>query len=302
MVDIEKIKRSFKGKILKCFPLSKLTSFGVGGPAEVLIYPTDEEDLLTVLDFAKENALPLKVLGKGTNLLIRDKGLEGLVIIIENGFKNIDINENEIKVGAGVSLSFLSKILMEEGIAGFEFAWGIPGSLGGAIFMNAGAFGSCISDYLDKVTTITLNGDKRVYKKKDLKFLYRESELQKKKEIIISASFRIEKRDSSEKIFKKMKEFEKIRKSTQPIGKKSAGSIFKNPKGNYAGKIIEKLGLKGKRIGGAVVSEIHANFIINRGDAKAKDIEELILYIEERVREKTGIKLVREVEILGLRD
>ena len=302
MVDIKKLKKNFEGRILSDFPLSKITSFGVGGLAELLVYPNNEKDLLTVLDFARERALPVNIIGRGTNLLVRDNGLRGLVIIIENGFKNIKINRDSIYVEAGISLSFLSKILMEKEISGFEFAWGIPGSVGGAIIMNAGAFGSCISDYLKEVAVVTLDGKKKIYKREDMKFLYRKSNLQEKEEIIVSALFEIKKRDSSGEILRRMKEIERIRRKTQPIGEKTAGSIFKNPKGDYAGRIIEKVGLKGKRIGGAVVSKIHANFIVNRGDAKARDIENLIIYIEERVKEKTGIKLVREVKILGSKD
>ncbi len=300
--EIEKLKKVVKGKVIGEFLLSKVTSFGVGGPADIFVLPEDEEDVLEIIEFSRERKLPLTFIGRGTNLLIRDGGVKGIVVSLKDGLNHIEMTKECVNVGAGVPLPYLAKFLMDRGISGFEFAWGIPGTVGGAVIMNAGAFGGSISDFLQEVVTLTYEGRRKTYKKKDLKFSYRKSAFQKRREIVVSVKFCFERRDDPDKIFNRMKEIEVIRKKTQPIGAKTAGSIFRNPKGDYAGRLIEKVGLKGARIGGAIVSRVHANFIENTGNARARDIEELILYIEKVVKERTGIELSREVEILGYKD
>ncbi len=301
--DIRELKGDIKGEIFQNFPLSNITSFGVGGEADIFIFPQNEEDILKIIDFSKTFHIPLTFIGRGTNLLVRDGGIRGIVVSLKRGLGDIRFEEESVVVGAGMSMPFFSKLLMERGISGFEFAWGIPGTIGGAVVMNAGAFGVTVSDYIEEVVTISYEGKKRKYTKEELKFSYRDSLLRKRKEeIILSVRFSVRDREDPDTIFKRMKEIEKIRKESQPVGAKTAGSIFKNPKGYYAGKLIEEAGLKGVKIGGARVSRVHANFIENIENASAQDIEELILYIKGVVKEKYGITLLEEVEIIGYKD
>ncbi len=300
--DIRELKKIIKGEVLEDFPLANITSFEVGGEADIFIFPQDEEDIINLIDFAKSLQIPLTFIGRGTNLLVRDRGIRGIVVSLKKGLKDFRFEGKSVIVGAGVSMPFFSKLLMEHGISGFEFAWGIPGTIGGATVMNAGAFGATISDYIEEVITITYDGKKNRYSKEELEFSYRDSILRRKKEIVLSVRFSVREKGDPNLIFEKMKEISRIRRETQPIGAKTAGSIFKNPKGYYAGKLIEDAGLKGIKMGGARVSWVHANFIENTGNASAKDIEELILYIKKVIKEKTGITLLEEVEIIGCKD
>ncbi len=300
--EFERIKKRIKGRVEENFPLRSITSFGVGGPADLFVLPQDEEDILNTIEYAKQGGLPLTFIGRGTNLLVRDGGIKGIVVSLKDGLKYIRQEKSCLTVGAGVPLPFLAKVVMDQGLSGFEFAWGIPGTVGGAVVMNAGAFGGCIADFLEEVVTLDFEGNRRVYRRDELVFSYRKSGLQERGEIVLEAKFCFEKKKDPKEIFKKMKEIDTARRKTQPIGAKTAGSVFKNPDGAYAGKIIEDLGLKGARIGDAVVSYVHANFIENIGNATARDIEDLILYIKKTVKEKIGIELSTEVEILGCRD
>lgn len=299
LFDIAEIRERLKGRLFESFPLERITSFGVGGEADILFYPKDITDIVEINRFTHLNGIPITFIGRGTNILVRDGGIRGVVVVLRDGIKDINIGEKHIEVGACVSLTRLLYILMKNGISGLEFAWGIPGTFGGAIAMNAGAFGSEISQFLERVVSIDLSGNKKIYNKGDMKFSYRYSSFQDRKEVIVLGRLSFKKRKDPREIYKKMKEFEDIRGKNQPIGAKTAGSIFKNPKGDFAGRIIEKLGLKGVRIGDAVISMIHANFIENVGNASAKDIENLIEYVETYVEKKTGIVLAREIKILG---
>ncbi len=191
-IDIGRLKRYFKGNILLDTPLARLTSFGVGGSADILLYPKDIEDIVTIVEFAKDEGIPLTILGRGTNLLIRDGGISGIVVSLRGGLDNYEFADETIITGAGLSLPFFSKLAMENGISGFEFAWGIPGSIGGAVVMNAGAFGSNISDHLEEVLVVDMDKKVKKYLPDQLKFSYRTSIFRKQREkIIVSAKFRI---------------------------------------------------------------------------------------------------------------
>ena len=279
-------------------PLKNHTSLRIGGPADVFCSPNNIEDLKKVVSISKEYDIPFWVIGNGTNLLILDNGIRGLVINLNKGFKKIEFSDKIVKVGAGVSLVYLSKMALNRELSGLEFACNIPGTLGGAIINNAGFKGNFIADVVQNVTFLT--GENKIERtsKSNLNFNYRESNLKGKSVIILEATLQL-KKGNKEEIESKIKENIKIRETKQPLHKLNAGSIFKNPPGYYAGELIEKVGAKGLSRGKAEVSTRHANFIINNGGASARDILYLIEEIEKRVKKNFGIKLEREIEILG---
>ena len=279
-------------------PLKNHTSLRIGGPADVFCSPGNIEDLKKVVSISKKYNIPFWVIGNGTNLLILDNGIKGLVINLNKGFKKIEFSDKIVKVGAGVSLVYLSKIALNRELSGLEFACNIPGTLGGAIINNAGFKGNFVADVVQNVTFLT--GENKIEKasKSNLNFNYRESNLKDKSVIILEATMLL-KKGNKEEIESKIKENIKIRENKQPLHKLNAGSIFKNPSGYYAGELVEKVGAKGLSRGKAEVSLKHANFIINNGGALAGDILYLIEEIEKRVKKNFGIKLEREIEILG---
>jgi len=279
-------------------PLKNHTSLRIGGPADVFYSPGNIEDLKKVVSISKEYNIPFWVIGNGTNLLILDSGIRGLVINLNKGFKKIEFSDKIVKVGAGVSLVYLSKMALNRELSGLEFACNIPGTLGGTIINNAGFKGNCIANVVKNVTFLT--GENKIEKtsKSNLNFNYRECNLKNKPVIILEATLLL-KKGNKEEIESKIKQNIEIRKTKQPLEKLSAGSIFKNPPGYYAGELVEKVGAKGLSRGKAEVSTRHANFIINNGGASAGDILYLIKEIEKRVKKNYGIKLEREIEILG---
>lgn len=279
-------------------PLRNHTSLRIGGPADVFCSPNNIGDLKKVVSISKEYNIPFWVIGNGTNLLILDKGIRGLVINLNKSFKKIEFSDKIVKVGAGVSLLYLSKIVLNRELSGLEFACNIPGTLGGAIINNAGFKGNYMADVLQNV--IFLTGENKIEKasKSNLNFNYRESNLKGKSVIVLEATLLL-KKGNKEEIESKIKQNIEIRKTRQPLDKFNAGSIFKNPPGYYAGELIEKVGAKGLFRGKAEVSTKHANFLINNGGASARDILYLIEEIEKRVKKNYGIKLEREIEILG---
>jgi UDP-N-acetylmuramate dehydrogenase len=279
-------------------PLKNHTSLRIGGPADVFCSPGNIEDLKKVVSISKKYNIPFWVIGNGTNLLILDSGIRGLVINLNKSFKKIVFSDKIVKVGAGVSLVYLSKIALKREMSGLEFACNIPGTLGGAIINNAGFKGNCMADVVQNVTFLT--GENKVEKtsKSNLNFNYRECNLECKSVIILEATLLL-KKGNKEEIELKIKENIKIRETKQPLHKLNAGSIFKNPPGYYAGELIEKVGAKGLSRGKAEVSLKHANFIVNNGGASAREILYLIEEIEKRVKKNFGIKLEREIEILG---
>ena len=277
--------------------LKNFNSWKVGGAAEQFLI-CDEKDILAHLVKEKKIKLPITFLGLGSNLLVRDGGIKGTVIVMNGGLKTINNEGNLIYAEAGVSCSKLSRFSAKKGLDNSAFFSGIPGTVGGALAMNAGCYGSETWDYVQKVLMINLNGDQIERKKSEFETSYREVKNDNKGEFFLAAWFKFPKGDK-EKSENKIKELLAHRKKTQPLNWPTAGSTFRNPKNNFAAKLIEDCGLKGYQIGGAQVSEKHANFIINLGNASALDIEKIINYIQNVVYEKKSIQLFREIKIIG---
>ena len=299
-------------------PMSKHTSFRVGGNADIFAIINSEEKLIKVTKFAKNTSLPITVVGNGTNLLVKDGGIRGLVIkYIANDYSfinkeepkdkdnNIDesnedaTNSKIVTVSSGMTNTRLAKILLDNSLSGFEFLAGVPGTIGGALVMNAGAFGGEIKDIVLNTKYIDLdNIEERIIEKNEHKFEYRKSIFQSLNCIILETTLKL-KLESKDKIEEKMNEYRKKRLETQPLDMPSAGSTFKRENDFITAKLIDESGLKGYSIGGAEVSTKHAGFIVNKGNAKAKDIIELIKYVKEKVYEKFGKEIQEEVKIIG---
>ena len=288
-----------RGKYIENAKLSKHTWFGVGGPAEVLYLPEDEEDLKMFL-LKKPTGVPLTVIGGGSNLLIRDGGILGVVIKLDNpSFKKISLEGDVLKVGGGANNSDLKKFMLENNVGGLEFITSVPGRIGGLLRTNAGCFGGSVSDVLVSAKIMNDWGEVYEVEKGDFNFSYRSS-MFPENWIILEASFKWVKKDAEE-IKNIFDEHRKYREEHQPINKRTAGSTFKNPQGLAAWKLIEDAGCKGLKVGGAEVSVMHSNFLINNGNASAQDIEELGEMIVERVKEKTSIVLEWEVRRMGVK-
>lgn len=302
-MNIDIIKNEFKkkgiGKIFRLNePLMNHTSLKIGGPADIFCTPNSIEELMKTVSISQKFDIPFWVIGNGTNLLVLDKGVRGVVIKLGKGFKKIDLIDKIVRVGAGVSLLYLSRMTLSRGLSGLEFACNIPGTLGGAIISNASFNGNCMGDIVQSVTFLTKEKKIESVLLPDLNFKYRECNLKKKSVIILEITLQL-KEGNKEKIESIIREYIKIREAKQPADKLNAGSIFKNPPGYYAGELIEKVGAKGLSQGKATVSNKHANFIINNGNATAKNVLWLIEEIEKRVREVFNIELDREIQILG---
>lgn len=298
----EKLENKMKNSEIKTNEdMSKHTSFKVGGKADIFIKINDIQDLKYILDFTKKNNIPLTIIGNGSNVLVKDNGIRGITIYLN--FDDIQIDEEQngeviVTVGSGVKLAMLAVILQKKGIAGFEFASGIPGTIGGAIRMNAGAYGKEMKEVVENVTYIDEEGNKHKLENEQMDFSYRHSRFKEKQEIIIEAQLKFQKEDG-EKIKAKMDEYRKARKEKQPIDIPSAGSTFKRGTNYISAKLIDDAGLKGYKIGGAQVSLKHAGFIVNTGNATAQDILDLIDYVIKVVYEKFGKILELEVEVIG---
>jgi len=282
----------------KNVPLWQKTTFRIGGPADTLLYPESAEELASLM----KKKQPFFILGGGSNILIADKGIRGTTISLTRGFAELKIEKLEngfvkVCVGAGASLTQTSSAMMKNSIAGLQFAYGIPGTIGGALIMNAGAAGGEMMDVVEAVTIVTQAGEIKTLNKNECRFSYRSSGFPKG--CVITGAVLQLKTGDKEKIHDDMKQKYINRKSKQPLELPSAGSIFKNPEGNFAGRLIEETGLKGAKHGGAEVSEKHANFIVNRGGAKATDVICLMETIEEAVNKKFGITLKREIKLAG---
>ena len=276
-------------------PMSKHTSFKTGGNADVFIKAYSIDEIKSILKISKENNIPLFVLGNGTNLLVKDEGFKGIILQVK--LENIEINGTEVILGSGVKNGVLAKKLVDNSLAGFEFASGIPGTIGGAIKMNAGAYGGEMKDIVSEVTYLDLEGNIHTIGNPDCEFDYRHSRFFYEKGIILEAKLKLEK-GRQEEIKEKIDEFSKQRKEKQPLEYPNAGSTFKRGEGFITAKLIDECGLKGYTIGGAQVSEKHAGFIINKGNSTSKDIIDLIAYIKKKVKEKTGKEIKLEIEII----
>lgn len=278
--------------------LSAHTTFKIGGPAEVFASPQNAGQVSAAVRFCKENGVKLFPLGKGSNLLVSDEGASGIVLHFGRDMSEMRLlDEETIYCEAGASLAKLCSFALEKSLTGLEFAYGIPGSVGGAVFMNAGAYGGEIKDVILSAEHIDENGERGVFEGDDLEMSYRHSVYGSKKYIITSAVFRLKKGDKAE-IKAKMDELLGKRFDKQPMDKPSAGSTFKRPEGAFASALIDQCGLKGFTVGGAQVSEKHAGFVINKGDATCADVLELIERVQNKVKTDTGFTLEPEVEIL----
>ncbi len=280
-------------------PLAKHTTFGIGGPADCMVFPETREELSKLLKYAYQKKISAIFIGSGSNILVWDKGFDGIVISLKKSFKNLTIKRNSlIIVEAGVMLGTMVKQAMAAEIGGLESLIGVPGTVGGALIMNAGAFGSEISKYFEEAKTMTIEGDTKSYKKGEIEFSYRHSTFPKN-EFLLEATFQC-KRGKPAEILKDRKVASDGRKSNQPLKFRSAGSIFKNPSDSLAaGYLIDKTGLKGTERGGAAISEKHANFIVNMGDATAADVLYLIKLAKKYVAKKFHINLELEVKLIG---
>ncbi len=273
------------------------TSFKIGGPADEFCEVKSVGEIKELIEYAKAKGICYTVIGNGSNLLVGDKGIRGLVIKIAKGFDNTEINGETITSESGILLSRLAKIALKNSLSGLEEVSGIPGTLGGAIYMNAGAYGGEMKKVVKRVTYLG-DGEIKTARGDELDFGYRKSMFSEKDLIILSAELELKKGDYDE-IKSRMEDYKERRTSKQPITVPSAGSTFKRPEGYFAGKLIEDAGLKGFSLGGAEVSEKHSGFVVNTGDATAKDVLDLIEHIKNTVFEKFGVTLCEEVKKLG---
>ena len=279
-------------------PMKKHISFKVGGPADILVKPKSEDELSAVLKLIKKENIPYLIIGNGSNLLVKDGGIRGIVIELSDNFNDFKINGNEVEIQSGALLSVIGKAVLKAELKGFEFASGIPGTLGGALAMNAGAYGGEMKHIVKSVRLMDMNGDIHELSNEDMKFGYRKSILSSESYVVLSAIIELEKGNYDE-IKEIMADFTQRRVTKQPLSLASAGSTFKRPTGHYAGKLIEDSGLRGLTLRGAQVSEKHCGFVVNLGDATAKDILDLIYVVKSTVNAKYGVMLEEEVKILG---
>ena len=296
---VEKLTNLNVGKIKENENLASYTTMKVGGAADIFIEPNSIESLEKVIKILNEDKIPYLVIGRGSNLLISDLGIEGAVIRLGNEINELEIDGTTVTVGAGYSLVALSTLISRKGLSGLEFASGIPGSVGGSVYMNAGAHGSEMKNVVKKVLILLEDGTLKWFTNEEMKFSYRTSVLQKEvKGIIVKVVFELTE-GNKEEITAQMQNNKDYRKKTQPYNMPCSGSVFRNPLPQYAGRLIEEANLKGYSIGGAQISPMHANFIVNTGNAKAQDILDLIQFIQNKIYSLYNINLHTEVEIIG---
>ncbi len=297
--DIAKIRSILRADTYKLNePMSLHTSFKVGGEASIFIKEGSSERIKALVKYCKENKKPYTVIGRGSNLLVSDKGYAGMIIAMDGEHADISVNDNYIEATAGASLTTLAREALKNSLTGFEFAAGIPGSIGGAVVMNAGAYGGEIKDVLDGITAIDSDGNIKYITADKLDLSYRHSNIEENGLVIISARLRLKRGDATS-IKNIMDNNLKSRVEKQPLDYPSAGSTFKRPEGFFAAKLIEDCKLKGYSVGGAQVSTKHAGFVINTGDATASDIYNITEDIIKIVKEKTGVMLEREIKLIG---
>lgn len=279
-------------------PMSKHTTFRIGGPADFYLCPHSTKEVQQTVQICKEENLPYFILGNGSNLLVSDKGYRGVIIQLWKNFSDISVKDCCITAKAGALLSKVAAEALEEGLTGMEFASGIPGTIGGAVFMNAGAYGGEMKDIIKEVKVLDDQGEVRVLSNEEMKLGYRTSIVKEKGYTVLSAVLQLEKGDVSV-IRETMEDLKNRRTSKQPLDMPSAGSTFKRPEGYFAGKLIMDSGLRGFSMGGAQVSEKHCGFVVNKGGATAEDVTALIREVQRRVKEKFGVELETEVRFLG---
>jgi UDP-N-acetylmuramate dehydrogenase len=299
MIALDDIRRSFNGRIALSEPMAKYTTFRIGGPADIYLEPLDKNDALALIKYLRHEKIPFFPMGNGSNLLISDEGIKGAVVNLEAGFNYVSATpEGVITAGAGIKLAKFVDFCIGQGKQGAEMLAGIPGTLGGAIIMNAGAYGGEISDYMLSVELI--RGERMVKIAKDEGgFTYRNSKLQG--DLILEATFEFPE-GVTDAMKTRRRETMLKRNSSQPVQWPNAGSIFKNPPGDFAARLIQESGLKGRTVGGAEISDLHANFIINRGGATARDVMELVGIARDEVLKKFGVELELEIKLVGFEE
>ncbi len=279
-------------------PLSAYTSFKIGGAADWLVTISDQDTAAAVLRFCTQEKLPLFILGNGSNLLVSDRGVEGVVMRLDCGKEGLTVQGTQVTAQAAVPLSRLCRFACEKGLSGLEFAYGIPGTVGGGTYMNAGAYGGQLSDVISRVTVLTQTGEVRELSAEVLDFDYRHSVFMEQPLLIWSVTLTLQKGDPAE-IRKTMEQHLCCRREKQPLEYPSGGSFFKRPAGHFAGALIEQCGLKGATVGGAQISEKHAGFLINRSGATCEDVLELCRRVQQTVQGRFGVMLEREVQFIG---
>lgn len=286
-----------KGRVIFDAPMRQFTSIKVGGPADSLLFPKNLEELRKAILHANRKKIPFLILGKGTNLIVRDKGIRGWVISLSQGLNKIRVDGDRVEAEAGLPLQRLVQFTVQKGLTGLEPFFGIPGTVGGGLVMNAGAWGVEMKDVVQSLTLMKEDGTILEKARSKLKFSYRKLAISPSW-VILKGVFQL-KKGKKEEILEKIKSYSEMRKRTQPIDYPSAGSIFKNPKEGPAGKWIEQVGLKGFKMGQAMISDLHANFIVNLGKATADEVIQLMDWMEKKVYEEMGISLEREVRVVG---
>ncbi len=287
-----------KNRILIDEPMKNHTSFKIGGPADFLVLPEKMEEITETVKMLKRKSIPYMIIGNASNLLVRDKGIRGVVIKLGESYNHVTIEGTRVTAESGVLLSRLAKQIAKASLKGFEFASGIPGSLGGAVFMNAGAYGGEMKDVVTSVKALNDQGEVITLNNQELQMGYRSSILQEKHYAVLEVVMKLEVGESEE-IYEKIRELDQQRTTKQPIHLPSAGSVFKRPEGYFAGKLIQDSGMKGFCIGGAEISTLHCGFIVNQGGATAQDVIDLVEEVQKNVKEKFGVDLERELRIIG---
>lgn len=295
MVSIEEIRKHFAGHLAVHEPMSKYTSFRIGGPADFYLEPTDKADLVSLVAYLQEQEIQYMIIGNGSNLLVSDEGIRGAVINLEKGLADISVQDTRVNVEAGVLMARFVDVCIQNGLAGVEMLPGIPGTMGGAILMNAGAYGGEISNHIVEVEVFR-NRKVVCVSRSEAGFAYRRSGFGK--DIILSAKFDLPRGDKAALVSRR-RELLLKRSESQPLDLPNSGSMFKNPEQTFAAQLIEEVGLKGRRIGGAKISEKHGNFIVNIGGATAADVLKLIRLARSNVAERFNIKLELEVKLVG---
>ena len=301
-IEYKNIEKKFKnkniGKILINEEMKNHTTFEIGGPVDLMVIPETEEQVKEAVSICRAEKLPYLIMGNGSNLLIKDGGIRGVVIKLNDGFNKIEVEGNKIYAQAGALLNAVSRVAMEESLAGLEFATGIPGALGGAMTMNAGAYGGEMKDVVESVRILDKNGKVKELSKEQMNFRYRGSKVADDGLIVLEVVFKLEVGSKNE-IKLKIDDLTEKRTSKQPLEYPSGGSTFKRPEGYYAGKLIDDSGLRGLRYGGAEVSKKHCGFVINAKDASCQDVLRLVEVIKKTVKDTFGVSLEREIKLIG---
>lgn len=297
-VDFRELKQLMKGKVLLDHSVAPYTTYHLGGPAAAFVEPHDVEDLSKLLHTLNSGQVPHLMLGGGSNVLFADEGYKGVVIRLGRGFQGIHIEGDRVRVKAATKLVTVMNKAREAGLGGVEFFAGIPGTIGGAVVGNAGAKKAWIGPTVEELTIVTSRGEVKKLNKAEYQYAYRYSSLKLSGNVLVEVVLKL-KKEPKDVIERKVKDYFKTRRGKQPRVEKNAGSVFKNPEGNFAGRLTESLGLKGYKVGGAEVSTIHANFIINTGKATSHDVAAVMRHIQQRVKAEYGIQLEPEILPLG---